>query len=167
MSSTKFAYKELPKFTPPFYRQWASVVKDAFAERDWNDYLITPESRQTITDPSTSKTDESTPFIADPSISARAKAFLSQSIDFKYQPSIESCTSAAEIWTAADNNSGGLATGMGVHDVDTFDGVEHLRGIILNTWFCKAHERAIRHWRGSVHIIYIVAKSGNGKGNSA
>jgi hypothetical protein len=97
MSSTKFAYKELPKFTPAFYRQWASVVKDAFAERDWNDYLITPVSVQT--DPSSSKETEPTPFTADPSISARAKAFLSQSIDFKYQPSIESCTTAAEIWT--------------------------------------------------------------------
>jgi hypothetical protein len=97
MSSTKFAFKELPKFTPPYYRQWASVVKDAFAERDWNDYLVTPESKQS--DPGSSKTAEPTPFVADPSISARAKAFLSQSIDFKYQPSIESCKTAAEIWT--------------------------------------------------------------------
>jgi len=95
MSSTKFAYKELPKFTPPFYRQWASVVKDAFAERDWNDYLVTPAP---TADPSTSKAAETARFTPDPSISARAKAFLSQSIDFKYQPSIESCTSAAQIW---------------------------------------------------------------------
>src|SRR5204863_4376404 len=42
MSTSRFAYKELPKFEPKYYRQWARVVRDAFAERDWNDYLIIP-----------------------------------------------------------------------------------------------------------------------------
>src|SRR5579859_3647374 len=42
MSTSRFAYKELPKFEPRYYRQWARIVKDAFAEWDWNDYLITP-----------------------------------------------------------------------------------------------------------------------------
>jgi hypothetical protein len=102
-TSSRFAYKELPKFEPRYYRQWASIVKDAFAERDWNNYLVTPAP--TITpaviaqDDTTITPSTTTPFRPDPSISARAKAFLSQSIEYKYQPSIETCTSAAEIWT--------------------------------------------------------------------
>ena len=98
MSTSRFAYKELPKFEPRFYRQWARVVNDAFAERDWNDYLVTPAP---IAVPSTEagQSTTSTGFIPDASTSARAKAFLSQSIEFRYQPSIESCETAAEIWT--------------------------------------------------------------------
>lgn len=104
MSTPRFAYKELPKFEPRYYRQWARVVRDAFAERDWNGYLITPTP--TVVVPSTeagqSTTTTPTPtasFTPDASISARAKAFLSQSIEFKYQPSIENCETAAEIWS--------------------------------------------------------------------
>src|SRR5271169_1501453 len=98
MSTSRFAYKELPKFQPKYYRQWACVVKDAFAERDWNDYLITPAP---VTVPSTEAGQSVTvsTFFPDASITARAKAFLSQSIEFKYQPSIESCNTAAEIWS--------------------------------------------------------------------
>src|SRR5271169_2435557 len=98
MSTSRFAYKELPKFQPKYYRQWACVVKDAFAERDWNDYLITPAP---VTVPSTEAGQSVTvsTFFPDASITARAKAFLSQSIEFKYQPSIESCETAAEIWS--------------------------------------------------------------------
>lgn len=96
MSTSRFAYKEPPKFEPKFYRQWASVVKDAFSERDWNNYLVMPAP---VVTPSSEAGKEpvTTPFIPDASITARAKAFLSQSIEFKYQPSIETCTSAAEI----------------------------------------------------------------------
>src|SRR5579859_7396693 len=94
MSTSRFAYKELPKFEPRYYRQWARVVKDAFAERDWNDYLITPAP---VAVPS-SEAGQST-FTPDASTTARAKAFLSQSIEFRYQPSIETCETAAEIWT--------------------------------------------------------------------
>src|SRR5438046_1943169 len=98
MSTSRFAYKELPKFEPRYYRQWARVVKDAFAERDWNDYLITPAP---ITVPSTEAGQSATitAFSPDASITARAKAFLSQSIEFRYQPSIETCETAAEIWS--------------------------------------------------------------------
>ena len=56
--------------------------------------------------------------------------------------------SAAEVRTAADNNSGGLATRVRVHDVDTFDSVEHIRGAIFNTWFAQTHEETIRSSRG-------------------
>src|SRR5271169_92182 len=103
MSTPRFAYKELPKFEPRYYRQWARVVRDAFAERDWNGYLITPTP---VAVPSTeagqSTTSTPTPtasFTPDASIAARAKVFLSQSIEFKYQPSIENCDTAAEIWS--------------------------------------------------------------------
>src|SRR5579859_1902391 len=98
MSTSRFAYKELPKFEPRYYRQWARVVKDAFAERDWNDYLITPAP---VAVPS-SEVGQPTTYIIftpDASISARAKAFLSQLIEFRYQPSIETCETAAKIWT--------------------------------------------------------------------
>src|SRR5579859_1975018 len=97
MSTSRFAYKELPKFEPRYYRQGARVVKDAFAEQDWNDYLITPAP---VAVPSTEagQSTTSTGFTPDVSTSARAKAFLSQSIEFRYQPSIESCETAAEIW---------------------------------------------------------------------
>jgi hypothetical protein len=98
--STRFAYKELPKFEPKYYRQWARVVGDAFAERDWNDYLITPSpviATSTGTDGITTTT--STSFNPDATITVRAKAFLSQSIEFRYQPSIETCETAAEIWS--------------------------------------------------------------------
>src|SRR5271170_8487639 len=100
MSTSRFAYKELPKFEPKYYRQWARVVGDAFAERDWNDYLITPApviATSTGTDGTTTTT--STSFNPDATITVRTKAFLSQSIEFRYQPSIETCETAADIWS--------------------------------------------------------------------
>ena len=39
------------------------------------------------------------PFEPDPHTNALAKAFLSQSIPYRYQPNIEECTTAAEIWS--------------------------------------------------------------------
>ena len=51
---------------------------------------------------------------------------------------------ATKIRTAADNNPGGLAAGVGVNDVDPFDGVEQVGGRIFDTWFGSAHEQAIR-----------------------
>src|SRR5579863_2522914 len=47
---------------------------------------------------------------------------------------------AAEFGAAANDNSGGFAAGVGVHDVDTFDGAEHVRGAIFDTWLGKTHE---------------------------
>ena len=41
-TSTKYAIKALREFEPNYYRQWASQVKNAFAEREWDDYLVTP-----------------------------------------------------------------------------------------------------------------------------
>jgi hypothetical protein len=100
--STKYAYKELNKFDHLYYRPWSDTVKDAFAERDWTDYLITPapvvtpavlNQDGTIATPGFTVT-----FTPDASISARAKAFLTQSLDYKYRFGLEKCTSAAEIW---------------------------------------------------------------------
>src|SRR5579859_7026710 len=98
MSTSRFAYKELPKFEPQYYHQWAHIVKDSFANWDWNNYLITPAP---VIVPSTEagQSTTSTTFTPDASISARTKAFLSQSIEFRYQPFIETCETAAEIWT--------------------------------------------------------------------
>jgi hypothetical protein len=33
---------------------------------------------------------------------------------------------------------------MRIHDMDTFYGVEHIRGGILNGWIRKAHDQAMR-----------------------
>jgi len=85
MSSTKFAYKELPQFEPKYYRYWANIVKDAFAERDWMNYLLPPPPDSSFT--------------PDPTVSARAKAFLSQSVQYSHRASIEGCDNTAEIWT--------------------------------------------------------------------
>jgi hypothetical protein len=88
MSSTKYAYKVLNTFDPVYYRQWASTVRDAFAERDWTHYLEPPTSESK--DPETSTHDATEPF--------RAKAFLSQSIPLEHKASIEECKTAADIW---------------------------------------------------------------------
>src|SRR5579862_1351506 len=96
--STKYAYKELPKFEPQYIRYWLSIVKDAFAERDWMNYLIpAPITAAPAADAGAVAPLES--FTPDPATSARAKAFISQSIDYRYQPAIEHCTSAADIWS--------------------------------------------------------------------
>jgi len=84
MSTTKFAYKVLPPFNPTFYRSWASDVNDAFAERDWTNYL---ESSVPETD-------------LNPQIVIKAKAFLNQSISYEYKAGLEDCTTAAQIWLA-------------------------------------------------------------------
>jgi hypothetical protein len=99
MTSIKYAYKTLPTFAPAYYRQWASVVRDAFAEREWSNYLVPPQlAVVTSTDDGTTTT-TAPPFTPDGTTSARAKAFLSQSIPMEYVSSIESCTTAAQIWT--------------------------------------------------------------------
>src|SRR5271170_1984503 len=85
MSSTKFAYKELPQFEPKYYRYWASIVKDSFAECDWMNYLLPPPPDSSFT--------------PDPTVSAHAKAFLSQSVQYSHRASIEGCDNTAEIWT--------------------------------------------------------------------
>src|SRR5213075_2615852 len=88
-TTTSYSYKHLPEFEPAYYRAWASTVIDAFAEREWTNYLIPPPI---------STTEDTTPaFVPDPVITARAKAFLSQSIPLKYKSSIELFTSAAQM----------------------------------------------------------------------
>jgi hypothetical protein len=86
--STKYAYKVLDRFDPTYYRQWASTVRDAFAERNWSNYLEPPGN--TPKDPEASEADDTEPF--------RAKAFLSQSIPLEHKASIEECKTAADIW---------------------------------------------------------------------
>jgi len=101
-TSQKYAIKALREFEPIYYRQWASQVKNAFAEREWDDYLVTPPPELPTPSSSTSQDAggelEPIPFKPDSHINALAKAFLSQSIPYRYQPAIEDCASAAEIW---------------------------------------------------------------------
>src|SRR5580692_3655039 len=106
MSTPKYAYRELPKFTNRNqYHYWASATQDAFAERGWMDYLVDPAAATlaaALTAAALSgHTGVSTPeaFTPDPSITARAKAFLTQSIDFKFQSAIRDCSSASQIWS--------------------------------------------------------------------
>jgi len=99
-TSIKYAIKTLKEFDPNFYRQWASQVKDAFAKRKWNDYLVTPAPA--LSPPSETDTwdlGKQPEFIPDPHTTALAKAFLTQSIPYRYQPNIESCTTAAQSWS--------------------------------------------------------------------
>ena len=90
-STTKFAFKSIPGFNPTFYRAWASDVQDAFAEREWINYLIPPSDRQ---------------FELDPRILVQSKAFLSQSIPYEHKAGIEHCKSAAEIFSSLQQRYG-------------------------------------------------------------
>ena len=97
---TKCAIKTLKEFDPKFYRQWASQVKDAFTEREWNDYLVVPAPA--LSPPSEMDAldlGEQPEFVPDPHTTALAKAFLTQSIPYRYRPNIKSCTTAAQIWS--------------------------------------------------------------------
>jgi len=91
-TTTSYSYKHLPVFEPEYYRAWASTVIDAFAEREWNNYLIPP--------PTSTTADTAPAFVPNPVITARAKAFLSQSIPLKYKSSIELFTTATQIWSS-------------------------------------------------------------------
>src|SRR5204863_3210524 len=59
---------------------------------EWNNYLIPP--------PTSTTADTAPAFVPNPVITARAKAFLSQSIPLKYKSSIELFTTAAQIWSS-------------------------------------------------------------------
>ena len=86
MSSTKFAYKEFPQFEPKYYRYWATIVKDAFAEHNRMDYLLLPPPDSSFT--------------PDLTVSARVKAFLSQSVQYSHRAYIDGCDNAGMvIWT--------------------------------------------------------------------
>jgi len=96
-SNTKFAFKQLPKFDPVHYRAWASDVRDAFAERDWNDYLQSPPSTDPESMPASTPTTE-----LKPHITVQAKAFISQSIPYEHKYGLEDYTTAAEIFHALE-----------------------------------------------------------------
>jgi len=95
---TKYAIKTLKEFDPKFYRQWASQVKNAFAER-WNNYLVAPALSPPSEDIDTSDLAKQPEFVPEPHTTALAKAFLTQSIPYLYQPNIESCTTAEQTWS--------------------------------------------------------------------
>jgi gag-polypeptide of LTR copia-type len=68
-------------------------------------YLVTPAPTVATSSPAASDAGDlehvadPPSFTPDPATRARAKAFLSQSIDYRYRSAIETCTSAAEIWS--------------------------------------------------------------------
>src|SRR5271169_6775941 len=95
--ASKYAYKQCPPFDPTFYRAWASEVTLAFAEREWTSYLITPDN-----DPD--NLDET--FVPNPMVALRARAFLSQAIDFKYKAGMEHCETAAELFSSLQEQYG-------------------------------------------------------------
>jgi Reverse transcriptase (RNA-dependent DNA polymerase)/gag-polypeptide of LTR copia-type len=90
VNSTKYSYKKIPPFDPTFYRAWASDVQDAFAEREWSDYLFTPTNEKALA------------LKLDPLIVIQAKAFLNQSISYEHKAGLEECTTAAQIWLALE-----------------------------------------------------------------
>ena len=83
--ATKHAYKQCPPFDPTFYRAWASEVTLAFAERSWSNYLITPDA------------DSNEEFTPNPDTALKARAFLSQAINYKDKAGLEHCETAAEL----------------------------------------------------------------------
>jgi gag-polypeptide of LTR copia-type len=89
-TNSKYAYKQCPPFDPTFYRVWASEVSLAFAEREWDNYLVNPGD----------------PFIADPKITLHARAFLSQAIPFQYKAGLEHCESAADLFSSLQEQYG-------------------------------------------------------------
>ena len=104
-TTTKFSYKSIPQFNPVFYRGWATDVVDAFAERNWSPYLVTPDAEasvevKTSDEGETSTSTTTRPSELDPRIVIQAKAFLNQSIPYEYKAGLEECTTAAEIWLA-------------------------------------------------------------------
>src|SRR5271154_4613087 len=88
-SSSKYAFKQCPRFEPTYYLGWASEVRDAFAERDWTEYLIPTEG-----------------FVPNPQIVARAKAFLSQAISYEHKAGMEHCKTAGEMYKSLDKQYG-------------------------------------------------------------
>src|SRR5947199_9485994 len=99
--------KHLPQFNPTYYLAWASDVRDAFEDRDWLSYLIAPTPAQLntaseATTPSSSEEDTTTAFIPDPAIVNKARAFLKAAIPYEYKPGLETYSTAAEIWTALE-----------------------------------------------------------------
>ena len=73
----KLTYKILPLFDPIYYRKWATEVKDAFIEREWNHYLFPTMKDETGKD-----------IPHDPRVETAAKAFINQSIPYQHKASI-------------------------------------------------------------------------------
>jgi gag-polypeptide of LTR copia-type/Integrase core domain len=91
----KYAFKHLPKFDPVHSRAWASDVKIAFAERNWNDYLV-------ISTAETASTSASTSSKLDELIVTQSKAFILQAIPYEYRYGLEEYETAAEIFHALE-----------------------------------------------------------------
>ena len=88
--SNKYAFKQCPRFDPVYYRGWAAEVRDAFAERNWTEYLL-PQNQD---------------FTPDPRILVQAKAFLSQAISYEHKAGMEHCTTAAEMFNSLEQQYG-------------------------------------------------------------
>src|SRR5436190_8376514 len=91
--------KHLPQFNPTYYLAWASDVRDAFEDRGWTSYLIAPTIPDLTSAPEAAATSAFTP---DPVIINKARAFLKAAIPYEYKPGLETYSTAAEIWTALE-----------------------------------------------------------------
>jgi hypothetical protein len=103
--STAPIVKHLPQFNPTYYLAWASDVRDAFEDRGWTSYLITPTTPPNMASAAntpSSAENTTTAFTPDPAIVNKARAFLKAAIPYEYKPGLETYSTAAEIWTALE-----------------------------------------------------------------
>ena len=92
----KFAFKRLPNFNPVHSRAWASVVRIAFAERNWQEYLVFSSTE--IPSSSTSTPESSATIKLDSQDAIQANAFLLQPIPYEYRYGLEEHNTTADIF---------------------------------------------------------------------
>ena len=98
--STAPIVKHLPQFNPTYYLAWASDVRDAFEDRGWTSYLITPTTPPNMASAAnapSSAENTTTAFTPDPVIVNKARAFLKAAIPYEYKSDLETYSTTAEI----------------------------------------------------------------------
>ena len=104
-TTSKPIVKSLPQFNPTYYLTWTSDIHDAFEDRSWTSYLITPTTTPSTTAATDTNLETTTnTFTPDLAIINKARAFLKASIPYKYKPGLETFKTAAEIWTALEQH---------------------------------------------------------------
>lgn len=83
----KYAFKYIPTFNPNYFRRWASNVHDAFAERNWLEYLQYPPPNEEQFKPNNGTL-------------IQAKILISKSIPDEHSASLDDYSTAAEIFQA-------------------------------------------------------------------
>jgi Reverse transcriptase (RNA-dependent DNA polymerase)/Integrase core domain/gag-polypeptide of LTR copia-type len=102
-TTSKPIVKSLPQFNPTYYLAWASDVRDAFEDRGWTSYLITPSSTPSTTAATDTDLETTTSALTPDAVTVnKARAFLKAAIPYEYKPGLETFTTAAEIWIALE-----------------------------------------------------------------